>query len=236
VKIIPLGDSALVIRLRETLDDPRGTLTQVMATMEILRRAALPGVVEITPGFTSIGIFFDPAKVSELGGEQMPTESLSNTIEVLLKRRKKIALKQRRARLIEIPVCYEKIFAPDLALVAEHTGLDSAQIVRHHSAAEYRVHCLGFTPGFAYLSGLPPKLATPRRDTPRKEVPAGSVAIGGEQTGVYPQASPGGWNIIGRSPSRFFDPHSFTPALLQAGDRVRFRSITLAQFHAATTR
>ncbi|MGZ5003224.1 MAG: 5-oxoprolinase subunit PxpB, partial [Chthoniobacterales bacterium] len=135
-----------------------------------------------------------------------------------------------RAPLVEIPVCYDDEFAPDLLLVAERAGLASAEVVRRHSAAEYRVHCLGFTPGFAFLSGLPAKLATPRRDTPRKEVPAGAVAIGGQQTGVYPQVSPGGWNVIGRSPIRFFDASAATPTLLRVGDRVRFRPITRTEF------
>jgi inhibitor of KinA len=237
VDIIPLGDSALVIRLRKTLDDPRGALALVMETLERLRAAKLPGVTEITPAFTSIGIFFDPSKVAEVCGEEkLPNEWLNERIEALLRRRRKIPARPRRSRLIEIPVCYEAIFGPDLPLVAEHVRLNPVEVVRRHAKAEYRVHCLGFTPGFAYLSGLPPELATPRRDTPRKEVPAGAVAIGGAQTGVYPSSSPGGWNIIGRSPLRFFDAHSASPTLLQAGDRVRFRSITLAQFHAATTR
>jgi inhibitor of KinA len=234
MNIIPLGDSALVIRLRETLDDPRGTLAAVLEAIETLRRAALPGVLEITPAFTSIGIFFDPAKVAAASEEQLPEEWLTGQIRTLLERRRKIMPSQLRARLVEIPVCYEAEFAPDLPLVAEHTGLTTAEIIRRHSAAEYRVHCLGFAPGFAYLSGLPPQLATPRHATPRKEVATGSVGIGGEQTGVYPQASPGGWNLIGRSPLRFFDAHASTPALLRVGDRVRFRPITSAQFHATT--
>ena len=232
--ITALGDSALIIRLRETLDDPRRALAQVLSAVETLRRAGLPGVQEITPSFVSIGVFFDPTKVE--GSEEMPNEWLSKKIEAVLKQGKGMVVKPRRARLIEIPVCYEKIFAPDLSLVAENAKMTTAEVLRLHSAPEYRVHAIGFTPGFAYLSGLSPKLTTPRRDIPRQEVPAGSVAIGGEQTGVYPQTSPGGWNIIGRSPLRFFDPHSAPPSLLQAGDHVRFRAISLAQFHAATTR
>jgi inhibitor of KinA len=99
-----------------------------------------------------------------------------------------------------------------------------------HSNAHYRVNCLGFTPGFPYLSGLPPALRTPRRPVPRKQVPAGSVGIGGSQTGIYPMTSPGGWNIIGRTPIRLFNPQKNPPALLCAGDSVRFRPITLDEF------
>ncbi|MGZ5504016.1 MAG: 5-oxoprolinase subunit PxpB [Chthoniobacterales bacterium] len=230
MKIIPLGDSALVIRVRETLDDPRGTLAVVLETIETLRRANWPGVLEITPAFLGVGIFFDPAKIGAIGSEDSPNEWLTGRIEALLNHGRKIVPRPVRAPLVEIPVCYDDEFAPDLPLVAERAGLASAEVVRRHSAAEYRVHCLGFTPGFAFLSGLPAKLATPRRDTPRKEVPAGAVAIGGQQTGVYPQVSPGGWNVIGRSPIRFFDASAATPTLLRVGDRVRFRPITRTEF------
>ena len=106
--------------------------------------------------------------------------------------------------------------------------------VRLHSTAEYRVACIGFVPGFPFLAGLPKKLATPRRDVPRKEIPSGSVGIGGAQTGVYPLRSPGGWNLIGRTPLRLFDPEKKPPALLRAGDRVRFRSITRDEFETLT--
>ncbi|HEU5314150.1 MAG TPA: 5-oxoprolinase subunit PxpB, partial [Candidatus Udaeobacter sp.] len=107
-------------------------------------------------------------------------------------------------------------------------------VIRLHSAAEYRVACIGFVPGFPFLAGLPKKLATPRRDVPRKQIPPGSVGIGGAQTGVYPLCSPGGWNLIGRTPLRLFDPEKNPPALLRAGDRVRFRSITRDEFETLT--
>ena len=119
---------------------------------------------------------------------------------------------------------------PDLDAVAQHTALSPEEIVRRHADASYRVSCVGFTPGFPYLSGLPPELATPRRASPRKEIPAGAVAIGGTQTGIYPRKSPGGWNIIGRTPLRLFDVERNPPALFHAGDRVRFRKISRQEF------
>ncbi|HEV3410347.1 MAG TPA: 5-oxoprolinase subunit PxpB [Chthoniobacterales bacterium] len=136
------------------------------------------------------------------------------------------------AREVAIPVCYEREFALDLDAVARHTGLSPDEVVQRHSAARYVVGCVGFTPGFPYLSGLPPELATPRRTAPRTQVPAGSVGIGGAQSGIYPQVSPGGWNIIGRTPLRLFDLAQNPPALLQAGNRVRFRAISRAEFDA----
>jgi inhibitor of KinA len=132
--------------------------------------------------------------------------------------------------VIEVPVCYENEFAPDLNDVAQHSGLSQDEIIRRHSDATYRVACVGFTPGFPYLSGLPSELATPRRSSPRKEIPAGAVAIGGTQTGIYPRKSPGGWNIIGRTPLRLFDVERESPALLHTGGQVRFRQISRSEF------
>ena len=124
--------------------------------------------------------------------------------------------------MIEIPVCYDREFALDLDDVARVAGLDEAEVIRRHSSAAYRVNCVGFIAGFPFMSGLPSELATPRRAAPRKEVPAGSVAIGGAQTGVYPRNSPGGWNVIGRTPLRLFDVQRDPPTILQAGDRCAF--------------
>ena len=140
--------------------------------------------------------------------------------------------KHAAAHAAEIPVCYDLEFAIDLERVARHAQISPGEVVTLHGAAQYRVNCIGFTPGFPYLTGLPNKLATPRHAVPRKEIPAGSVAIGGAQAGIYPQKSPGGWNIIGRTPLRLFDPQRDPPALLQTGDQVRFRKITREEFQA----
>ena len=129
-----------------------------------------------------------------------------------------------------MPVCYDPQFALDLETVAQHCDLSPNEIVERHAAARYQVRCVGFIPGFPYLSGLPSTLATPRRATPRTAVPAGSVAIGGGQTGIYPLVSPGGWNIIGRTPLRLFDVEREPAVLLAAGDRVRFVAITPEEF------
>jgi inhibitor of KinA len=132
--------------------------------------------------------------------------------------------------LIEIPVCYIGDLAPDLEEVARHSRLAPGEVIQRHSAPEYRVQCIGFTPGFPFLSGLPPELSTPRRASPRSKVSAGSVAIGGAQTGIYPLQSPGGWNIIGRTPLALFDVRRDPPVFLQAGDRVRLRPISHEEF------
>lgn len=126
------------------------------------------------------------------------------------------------ARVVEIPVRYGGRHGPDLEIVARHCGLEPDEVVARHSAVRYTVFFLGFQPGFAYLGGLDPALAAPRRATPRQKVPAGSVAIGGSQTGIYPTASPGGWQIIGRSDAVLFDPARQPPCPLRPGDAVRF--------------
>ena len=232
MEIVPLGDSALLVRLRTDFGKaPDESLALVLDTMQRLEAAHLPGVVELAAAYTTIALFFDPVRVVEAGA---PIENildwLSAKIHEALRGRLKRAVKKLEPRRVEIPVCYEREFALDLKEVAERANLSPEGSIQLHASAEYRVHCVGFTPGFPFLSGLPVKLATPRRATPRKEIPAGSVAIGGAQTGIYPLRSPGGWNVIGRTPLSLFDVQRDPPALLRAGDRVRFRAITRAEF------
>ncbi len=235
MEIISLGDSALILRLRDHLKRPDETLAQVLQTVERLQASAIPGVLEITPAFTSVGIYFDPAKVAAASEAELPNEWLIARIQAALKSRRIPALKKKLRPPIEIPVCYALVFAPDLPVVAERSKLSEAEVIRRHVRGKYRVQCVGFI-RFPYLSGLANELATPRRDTPRKTIPPGSVAIGGALTGIYLQTSPGGWNIIGRTPLRLFDVARDPATLLQIGDRVRFRAITLKEFNELSTR
>lgn len=221
MRIEPLGDSALLVRLMEEFH-PDESLEAILQATDALEAAAIPGVVELVPAYTTVAVFCDWAQ--------------SNFEAVRLKIEDALGASSQRVRSgaaaieIEVPVCYESEFAPDLDLVAQHTGLSSAVVIARHSGAGYRVNCVGFTPGFPYLSGLPAELATPRRASPRKEIPAGAVAIGGTQTGIYPRKSPGGWNIIGRTPLRLFNVERDRPALFHAGDWVRFRRISRDEF------
>ena len=237
MEIIPLGDSALVVRVREQFEDaPEETLDEVLRVFELLQRAAIPGVIELAPAYTSVAIFFNPVAVLKANGttngvfDKLATRIRSAIIPASRRHpRRPIA---GRPRLIEIPVCYDPEFGFDLDRVAEHTKLSEREIVNLHSRSEYRVACIGFVPGFPFLAGLPKNLATPRRDVPRREIPPGSVGIGGAQTGIYPLRSPGGWNLIGRTPLRLFDPTKNPPTLLRPGDRVRFRVITREEFES----
>lgn len=261
MEITPLGDSALIVRVGADFSrEPNEALRKVLETQRCLEAANIPGVIECTPSYETVAVFFDPVRVLAEDPADQSADWLERRIREALgisearvvagvgdlgrptiaPREGAIARAEAGVtdpgynddigRFVEIPVCYDGEFGPDLADVARHTGLSVEEVIARHSAVEYRVHCLGFAPGFPYLGGLPPELATPRRATPRQGVPAGSVAIGGAQTGIYPQSSPGGWNVIGRTPLRLFDADREPPALLKAGDRVRFRPITRGEF------
>ncbi len=205
-RLVRLDESSLCIVFGETIDD--AVESRVRAFAAAVQRLAPQ--CEIVPAFASVAVL--GGATPELVEEALGTARDENN---------------REAREVEIPVCYAAKFAPDLDDVARHTGLDRVEIIARHSAGIYRVNALGFAPGFPYLSGLDPALAMPRRATPRTRIEAGAVGIGGAQTGVYPLASPGGWNLIGRTPLRLFRPEDAErPTLVQTGDRVRFRSIT----------
>lgn len=236
MEITPLGDSALIVRVVDDFArDPEASLNAVLAALRSLEAAAIPGVTELAPAYSTVGVFFDAAEIARAVPESEPCDWLRTRIESVLQDRSAESAGDIETRLVEIPVCYDREFAPDLDDVARAAGLDAAEVTERHSSAAYRVACVGFIAGFPFLSGLPSELATPRRAVPRKEVPAGSVGIGGAQTGVYPRTSPGGWNLIGRTPMRLFDVQHYPPTLLQAGDRVRFRKISREEFNAFST-
>jgi len=236
MEITPLGDSALIVRMRDRFEDaPEETLDEVLRAYQRIRNAAIPGVIELAPAYTSISVFFDPITVGKATGtpdklfDWFATRIRAAAVGGAGHGRTARSL----SRSVEIPVCYDSEFAPDLDHVAEHAKISPIEVVDLHSSGEYRAACIGFVPGFPFLSGLARKLATPRRDVPRKEIPPGSVGIGGAQTGIYPLRSPGGWNLIGRTPLKLFDPTKDPPALLRAGDCVRFRAITREEFEAS---
>jgi inhibitor of KinA len=236
MEIVSLGDSALIVRMRDQFENaPEETVNEVLRAFQQLRSAAIPGVIELAPAYTTVAVFFDAIAVAKASGKPGGTfdwlvSQVRGVVAAGVDRGKRVRVSKSDVRLVEIPVCYDPEFALDLDCVAEHAKLSVQEVVELHSAAEYRVACIGFVPGFPFLAGLPEKLATPRRDVPRKEIPPGSVGIGGAQTGIYPLRSPGGWNLIGRTPLKLFDPTKNPPALLQAGDRVHFRAITREEF------
>jgi inhibitor of KinA len=234
MEISPLGDSALIVRVCERLgDDPEQGLERVLRLLSRLEAAKIPGVIELTSAYTTVAVFYDPVRVIGTGAEMdSAPEWLAARISAAVTSDTGTSDRALEPRHLVIPVCYGGEYGPDLENVARRASLPQEEVVNRHSGAEYLVHCIGFSPGFAYLGGLPPELNTPRRAVPRISVPAGSVGIGGRQTGIYPVASPGGWHLIGRTPQRLFTLNANPPTALRAGDRVRFRAITANEFEA----
>jgi inhibitor of KinA len=225
-----LGDSAVVVALGAGIDE--SALPRVRALTALLSHDRPRGICDVVPAYATVTVFYDPARLADAGPRpydrvcRFITER-SRTLESEAKKKPATV-----ARVVEIPVCYGGEFGPDLAEVADHCGLDTDEVVAKHRGGDYLVHAIGFAPGFCYLGGLPEKLHTPRRPTPRVSVASGSVGIGGAQTGVYPLATPGGWQLIGRTPLALFRADAAEPALLRVGDRVKFKPITPGEFAA----
>lgn len=224
--IAPLGDCAMLITVGDTVD--RDTQRRVRAIYERLQQAPVPGQLECVPAFASIVVHYDPARAGARLPDTAPYDVVAAAAQSTID-----DVGQWPAgaeRVVEIPVSYGGEFGPDLEDVARAHGMTPEQVIGEHSCGEYFVYMLGFLPGFPYLGGLSERIATSRRATPRALVPAGSVGIGGSQTGVYSMDSPGGWNIIGRTPLALFSPDRPDPTLLHAGDTVRFRAIDAEEF------
>lgn len=226
VAFFPLGDSGIVIKLGDAID--QATQQKVKALADYFEEHPLPGMVEYVPGYTSVTVYYDPVAWYDPRAADMPYERFKALLAGQLVHIR--ADEQTKPRLVEIPVCYGGAFGPDLLDVAGYHGITPDELIRIHSGQEYLVHMIGFAPGFPYLGGLDKRIATPRRQSPRTAIAPGSVGIGGEQTGVYPIESPGGWQIIGRTPERLFRPEEQPPSLLRAGDRVRFCPISEEQY------
>lgn len=219
---VPLAESALLIRVGHGADIDPAVVDAVAALTHAIDRAHVVGVTDVVPSYSTILIEFDPSVVD---GERIEAELrgiAASGVEEL----------DREARVVIIPVVYGGEFGPDLIEMAAEIGLEPGEVIERHGGGDYRVACMGFSPGWAYLLGLPPELTVPRLANPRTRVPAGSVAIGGAQTGVYPSETPGGWRLIGRTPLRMFDPGRDEPFLLQPGDHVKFAPIDPDRFSA----
>lgn len=218
LRILPCGDSAVTVVLGDSVSEAMHLRVKRME--QAIRRAAIPGIVELVPTYTTVCVHYDPCVLSY--------EQLTAALELL---HPEDSSTEAQGRLVTIPVCYGGEYGPDLETVAKHAGLSPEQVIERHTRPEYLVYMLGFLPGFAYLGGLDETIACPRLESPRTRIPAGSVGIAGMQTGIYPLASPGGWQLIGRTPERLF---SLTEGqgqfLLSSGDRVRFQPISPEAF------
>lgn len=203
-----MGDAALLVELGDAIDQALNARAHDLAQ----RLAAAPGIIEIVPAYAALLIEFDPARISCAALENHVAENLATPC----------ARATVQPRVVEIPTRYGGEFGPDLEFVAQYNHISPKEVIRLHTSQPLRVFMLGFAPGFPYLGILPPSIAAPRLDTPRAKVPAGSVGIAGQQTGIYPRASPGGWRLIGCTDVKLFDPTQDPPTLLRPGDFVRF--------------
>ena len=212
-RLLHAGDTAVVVELGPEVD--AAVNLQVMRLTAVIRESRLAGVHECVPSFRSVMVHYDPLETTYARTEADLHEIFAGDW----------AEHRFRGHLWEIPACYEGDLAPDLESVSEQTGIAPGEVIRRHCAETYFVHMIGAFPGFPYLGDLPEELSLPRRQNPRLKVPAGSVAITGRLTAVYPLETPGGWNLIGRTPVGLFDPSLERPALMEPGDRVRFQPV-----------
>lgn len=220
VKIVPVGDRAILINFGESIDiDINAKVTSFAKEVNSRKKT---WVIDLIPTFCSVLVNYDPLAVSYAAMADFCRDCLGQMKEGAAIRR----------RIFEIPVIYGGAYGEDLPHVARHAGMTEAQVIAIHTGTDYLIYMLGFLPGFAYLGGLDQRIVTPRLKRPRVKIPAGAVGIGGSQTGIYPTVSPGGWQLIGITPVEVYDPKR-TPAILyEAGDLVRFRSVSEGEYNA----
>lgn len=209
VRFLPCGDQAVTVEWGSTIDEHINR--QVHAFARKVEALSHPAITEVVPTYRSATVHYRP--------EVLSYEELKHLLAPLAQGS---AEEAEELPVVEIPVCYGGEYGPDLLEVAQRCSLTPEEVIARHTAPTYRIYMLGFTPGFPYLGGMDPSIAAPRRKEPRIHIPAGSVGIAGEQTGVYPIVSPGGWQLIGRTPLRLFDPQKEQPILLSAGAGIRF--------------
>ena len=212
-----MGDSAIVLEFPQRVDP--AVNARVLAVAETIRRTTLKGVRDIIESYCAVTIEFDPLRTD--------IRRVVEELEAAAADKQTVA---KGGRQLTLPVCYGGEFGPDLGALAEFAECSEAEVVEAHVTGVYRVYMLGFLPGFGYLGSVDPRIAMPRKATPRLRVASGSVGIAGRQTGIYPLVSPGGWQLIGRSPTKPFDLARQEPFLFRVGDTVRFEAISDSRF------
>ncbi|MCI9158542.1 MAG: 5-oxoprolinase subunit PxpB [Lawsonibacter sp.] len=218
VRFLLTGDTSVCVEFGNEISEPINA--QIRAFNIALSNSSIPGIVETVPTYRSLMVHYDP--------EVIRCAPLMDELKGLLSQLDKIVIPP--SEVLEIPVLYGGEMGPDLPFVAEHAGKTEEEVIKIHTSTEYLIYMLGFTPGFTYLGGMSDEIATPRLKTPRVKIPAGAVGIAGSQTGVYPIESPGGWQLIGRTPVRMYDSGRETPILPQAGQYIKFYAIDQAEY------
>ena len=219
-KILVAGDSSVLIEFGNEIRPE--TNRRISATVQLIREQQIEGIVDMIPTYCALLINYDPRVILY--------DPLVKRLESLLKI--EVSAGETRKRVYEIPVCYGGKYGPDMDVIAKHAGLTEEEVVQIHSSRDYLIYMLGFLPGFTYLGGLDERIHTPRLKTPRVRIEAGSVGIGGSQTGIYPLDSPGGWNLMGKTPVRTYDPEREVPILVEAGEYIRFVPVTEEEYLA----
>lgn len=228
VRFYPLSDTAVILQLSgdRNCNQSHKIIQTIVTHLDLSPPVWMN---EYIPSFQTVAIFYDPLKVPFTGSSfQFPYDYVCNELHQMIA---KLNIHQSIGQqIIEIPICYGGEFGPDLSFVADYNGLSTDEVIRIHTSGDYLVYMIGFSPGFPYLGGMSDKIAAPRRETPRLNIPARSVGIAGNQTGIYSIETPGGWQIIGRTPVNLFRPNHKIPSLLRAGDRIKFKAISLKEY------
>ena len=227
-QLLSVGENCLFVKFGQEIDPVINKKVKKLA--DYLECHPFPGYVEFVATYTGTAVNYDPWIVSRKLAHkgEMPLEAVARVLHSYVEA--SASLPDTKPDIVVIPVCYGGEYGPDLAFVAAHNKLSEKEVVNIHSGGEYLCYMIGFCPGFPYLGGMDNKIATPRRETPRLSIPARSIGIAGKQTGGYPISTPGGWQLIGRSAIEMYDPTKEPPALLKAGDIVRFRSISEEEY------
>lgn len=225
----PLGDNAIIIQLGNGILDE--ILEKIQILTSYLDHHPREWMIEYVPAYTTVAIFYDPLKIQiPLNSERLPYDMVCIQLQQLITELK--ITSSLKPRVIEIPVLYGGEYGPDLTFVANYNNISTDEVIQIHSSGNYIVHMIGFAPGFPYLGGMSEKIAAPRKETPLLKIPPRTVGIAGKQTGVYPIETPGGWQLIGRTPISLFRPYEESPSLLKTGDRIKFVSISLEEYMA----
>lgn len=216
--LYPLGERGVVLEYGTSIHPSIQKKIQLVSSFFEKNQPAW--MIEFIPAFTTITILYDPMRLT-YNEACAVIKSCISTID---------HSGPSEPRMIDIPVCYGGQMGPDIENVAKYNGLTTDEVIQIHSSGDYLVYMIGFSPGFPYIGGLSEKIATPRKESPRSKIPARSVGIAGLQTGIYPIETPGGWQLIGRTPTELFLPSRKEPSLLRAGDRIRFIPITIEEY------
>lgn len=225
-RIFPLGDTAITVDFGNTINETINK--QVLALFHNFSCKPIPGVIDIIPAYSSITFYYDLFAISKSSSNGKTVYDIISA-QIAERMEQPLPVVETGDNIIDIPVCYEREFAPDLEWLALEKNLSVDEVIRLHTSQQYRVYMLGFLPGFTYMGEVNEKIAISRKPQP-VTVAAGSVGIAGRQTGIYPLQCPGGWQIIGQTPLKLFDSERKEPSLLKAGDSVRFISISKNEF------